>query len=108
MATATEFGRTGYDDWIQLPAKSAASRFFTGLKTFARRKPLGALCGLVVLFFMIIGDIVPETANKVTSIAGLERPVPYVADALESKLSWVFPYDQQHLRDRLQSPSSTY
>jgi peptide/nickel transport system permease protein len=108
MTTATDFGRAGYDDWIQLPAKNPAVRVLSGLKTFARRKPLGAICGLVVIFFMIIGDIVPETANKAASIAGLGTPVPYVADALEKQFSFVYPYDQQHLRDRLQGPSSTY
>jgi peptide/nickel transport system permease protein len=108
MTTTTDLGRAGYEDWIQAPAKNPMIRFFGGIGRFARRKPLGFACGLMVLFFMIIGDIVPETANKALSIVGLGEPVPYVADFLEEKLSFVYPYDQQNLRDRLQGSSSSY
>lgn len=108
MTTTTDFGRAGYDDWIQAPARNPVSRFFGGLGSFARRKPLGAICGLVVLFFMIIGDIVPETANKATSLAGAGKPVPYVADMLEKQFSFIYKYDQQNLRDRLQGSSSKH
>ena len=105
--TTTSDLRT-YDDWIQTPTRNPVSRFFMGLARFARRKPLGAICGLMVLFFMIIGDIVPETVNKAVTVAGGGKPVPYVADIMRDELSFVYPYDQQNLRDRLQGSSSKY
>ena len=37
----------------------------SGLWSFTRKKPLGAVCGFVVIFFMIVGDLVPETLNKI-------------------------------------------
>jgi peptide/nickel transport system permease protein len=108
VTTATETGRAGYEDWFEQPVKSPLSRVAGGLGLFVRRKPLGAICGVVVILFMIIGDIVPETVNKATSIAGLGTPVPYMADALEKQFSFIYPYDQQHLRDRLSGMNSTY
>lgn len=108
MTTATDVGLAGYDDWLQVPAKNPFFRLLGGLTRFARRKPLGAVCAVVVVFFMVIGDIVPETVNKAASVAGLGSPLPYVADQLEAKFSFMYPYDQQNLRDRLSGSSSKY
>lgn len=82
--------------------------FLGGLWRFAKKKPLGAACGVVVLFFLIIGDLVPETLNQATSVAGAGRPVPYLVDVLEKNTSFVYPYSQQSLRERLQGPSSKH
>lgn len=107
--TGTGAGATiGYEDWLQVPVKSTPIRVVDAVLKFARRKPLGAFCGVVIIFFMLIGDIVPETANKVASIAGLGKPVPYVADLLEKNTSFVYRYDEQILRDRLQGSSSKH
>jgi peptide/nickel transport system permease protein len=77
-----------------------------GLGKFIRKKPLGAACAVVVLFFVIIGDVVPETLNTFTNLAGMGKPVPYVIDALEKNLSFVYPYQEGNLRKRLDGPSA--
>ena len=68
------------------------------------------MCGLVVLFFMIIGDLVPETANKFLSVTNISnsKPVPYMADFLEKNTGIIYPYAKQDLRSRLQGPSSKH
>jgi peptide/nickel transport system permease protein len=84
-------------------------RILAGLGNFARRKPLGAFCGLVVIFFVIVGDLVPETINKISRTAGLgDRPMPYLADQLESQTGFIYPYAKQDLRARLQGPSAKH
>jgi ABC-type dipeptide/oligopeptide/nickel transport system permease subunit len=81
----------------------------TGLARFLRRKPLGAACGFIVLFFVIVGDLVPETANKAFAVSGLaDEPVPYLADQLADQVSFIYPYDLQNLRGRLQGSSSEH
>jgi peptide/nickel transport system permease protein len=81
----------------------------TGLARFLRRKPLGAACGFIVLFFVIAGDLVPETANKAFAVSGLaDEPVPYLADQLADQVSFIYPYDLQNLRGRLQGSSSEH
>ncbi len=70
---------------------------------------MGAVCGIIVIFFCIIGDLVPETLNKVTRTAGIaDRPVPYFANFLEKHTSFIYPYAKQDLRARLQGPSSKH
>jgi len=97
------------EGWTQPARKGFFSRLGHTLGNFARRKPLGAICGLIVIFFIIIGDLVPETVNKIAQVTGLgETPVPYVADILEKHTSFIYPYAKQDLRARLQGPSSKH
>ena len=96
------------EGWTQPVRRPFPQRILSGLYNFARRKPLGAVCGTMVIFFVILGDLVPETINKTSSIAGFGKPVPYVADALEKHTSIVYPYAKQDLRARLQGPSSKH
>ena len=93
------------DDWR--PASRQLGPF-SSLWSFAKRKPLGAASGLIVLFFVIIGDLVPETINKASSLAGAGTPVPYVADVLNDNTGVVYRYTQQDLRARLEGPSSQH
>jgi peptide/nickel transport system permease protein len=56
-----------------------------------------------------VGDLVPETLNKISRTAGLsDRPVPYLADQLESQTGIIYPYAKQDLRARLQGPSNKH
>jgi peptide/nickel transport system permease protein len=82
----------------------------SGLGNFARKKPLGFVCGIIVITFMIIGDLVPETLNKVASVTGIsnDKPVPYLADQLEKATGVIYPYAKQDLRARLQGPSTRH
>jgi peptide/nickel transport system permease protein len=59
---------------------------------------------------MIIGDLIPETANKFLSVTNISnsKPVPYMADFLEKNTGIVYPYAKQDLRARLQSPSGDH
>jgi peptide/nickel transport system permease protein len=91
---------------LRLARALPGSEVLHGLMHFARRKPLGAVCGLIVLLAVIVGDLVPETLNKVTSTAGLGSPVPYVADALEKHVPFIYPYAYQDLTNRLADPDS--
>ena len=94
-------------EWEDAEKRAFFVRWFTGTANFARRKPLGFACAVVVLLSFIVGDAVPETINKVSRTAGVaERPVPYLADQLASQLSWVYPYEKQDLRSRLLGPST--
>jgi len=108
------------EGWDTSGQKPLPSRIAKGLWTFVKKKPLGAFCGFVVIFFMLIGDLVPETVNKIAStpipspVGGFNikpdfgKPVPYLADQLESQTSFVYPYAKQDLRARLQGPSSKH
>ena len=97
------------EGWTQPVQKSLFQRVSSGLWNFIRKKPLGAFCGAVVIFFMIIGDLIPETINKVATVTGLgETPAPYFADFLEKNTGIIYPYAKQDLRARLQDPSSKH
>src|SRR3989304_1333155 len=73
----SEIGRLGeVEGWAQPVEGSVASRAARAFWSFARRKPLGAVCGLVVIAFIVVGDLVPETLNKASSVAGFGTPVP--------------------------------
>jgi peptide/nickel transport system permease protein len=61
-----------------------------------------------VIIFMIVGDLVPETTNKILRTAGLGSPVPYFADVLEKNTGFIYPYAKQDLRARLQNPSGDH
>src|SRR5262245_8206986 len=88
--------------------RSWFSRAGRGVLSFARRKPLGAFCGLIVILFMVVGDVVPVTLNAATQVVGLGTPVPYVSDALEKNTGFIYPYSRQRLSERLQGPSSAH
>jgi peptide/nickel transport system permease protein len=97
------------EGWTQPAQRSLPSRIWSGLSNFARKKPLGAFCGFIVITFMIIGDLVPETVNKISSTAGIaDSPVPYLADQLEKATGIIYPYAKQDLRARLQGPSAKH
>lgn len=86
----------------------ATQPWYYPIVRFARRKPLGAVCGLVVITLLIVGDLVPEVLNKVSRTAGMGQPVPYVADVLRDSLPFVYAYDKGVLSERLQGPSSKH
>lgn len=85
--------------------QSYTSRVVRTLRKFVGTKPLGAACGLLVVFFLVVGDLVPEVANQVTNLAGFGTPVPYLADELAERTSFIYPYEEQDLRARLQGSS---
>src|SRR5437762_13250843 len=92
------------------PSRSS-SRFRRGIRgilAFARKKPLGAICGLIVLIFIIIGDAVPVALNAATQVAGAGTPVPYVADTLQKHVGFLYPYSRQRLAERFQKPSNAH
>ena len=93
------------DEWGASREAALPVRLLRGLRSFAARKPLGFVCGVIVVFFMLVGDVVPATLNKVTTEVGLGEPVPYLADQLEQTLPFVYPYAKQSLRERLQGSS---
>jgi peptide/nickel transport system permease protein len=109
MAVSELGGIAEIEGWTQPRERGFIGKVTSGLWNFARKKPLGAVCGLIVIFFMIIGDLVPETLNKVSRTAGIaDRPVPYFADFLEKHTGIVYPYAKQNLRHRLQGPSKAH
>jgi peptide/nickel transport system permease protein len=109
MAVSELGGIAEIEGWTQPRQRPLVIRMLTGLKNFARKKPLGFVCGVVVVFFMVIGDVVPETINKIARTAGIaDRPVPYVADALEKRVGFLYPYAKQDLRARLQGSSNSH
>jgi peptide/nickel transport system permease protein len=96
-------------DYLGLrPERGRLSGWLHAIKTFARRKPLGAVCGFVVVMSLIIGDFFPATINKLASTVGLGEPVPYLVDVLEENTSFVYPYNEKDLRDRRASISSEH
>lgn len=96
------------DAWTVPQEHSFLSRWARGLWSFAKKKPLGAACGVVVLLAVIFGDVVPETINKVSRMAGLGEPAPYVVDVMQDNLSWVHSYDEVYIRHRLEGSSSEF
>ena len=113
MAVQPLGGIAEIEGWRQERERAFPIRIVTGLITFARRKPLGFVCGMIVLTLMIVGDLVPVTLNFAYNLAGNPfgggyssisdtltaakgKPIPYVA-------SYIAPtsYDKNHLRDRL-------
>ena len=97
------------EGWARPVEASLPSRIGAGLWKFMRKKPLGALCGLIILSLVIVGDLVPETANKVASTTGVaDAPVPYLADALADNLGFVYRYDQIDVRHRLKGASADH
>jgi peptide/nickel transport system permease protein len=109
MAVSELGGIAEIEGWEAPAHKPFLVRLALGLKNFARKKPLGFVCGVVVVFFFIIGDVVPETANKIARTAGIaDHPVPYLADQLEQAVPWLYPYAKQDLKHRLEGSSSKH
>lgn len=108
MATQEIAATRDVEGWIPQADRAVPVRMVSGLWRFTRRKPLGALCGLIVLFFMLVGDVVPATANKVATEAGFGEPVPYLADQLRDTLPFVHAYERQNLRARLKGSSADH
>ena len=104
MATQEIAAAREIEGWMPQADKSMPVRVASSIWKFARRKPLGALCGVIVIFFMLVGDVVPATLNKAASEVGAGSPVPYLADELQV-LPFVYPYERQNLRARLQGSS---
>jgi peptide/nickel transport system permease protein len=77
--------------------------------SFFRKKPLGAVCGLIVFFFILIGDLIPETLNQSAGLSGLgDEPVPYFADFLADNTGFLRHYQDADLRNRLAGSSSDH
>jgi peptide/nickel transport system permease protein len=108
MAVSELGGIAEIEGWERTAERSLPVRIASGLWSFSRKKPLGAVCGFIVIFFVILGDLVPETINKISNTAGFGKPVPYVADLLEKHTGFIYPYAKQDLRARLQGPSAKH
>jgi hypothetical protein len=78
------------ENWQSTEQSSFPARMWSGLTKFARKKPLGFVCGVIVIIFFIIGDAIPATANKIADTTGLgDEPVPYIADQLDHELGFI-------------------
>ena len=108
MAVSELGGIAEIEGWTQEGQKPFLQRMLSGLWTFFKKKPLGAICGLIIVWFMIVGDLVPETVNKISSTAGFGKPVPYAADIMDDMFGFVYSYDKQDLRARLEGPSAKH
>jgi peptide/nickel transport system permease protein len=108
MATLEVGSLEEVESWAPRGERALPIRVAQGLWHFARRKPLGAFCGFVVISFIILGDLIPESVNKVSKIAGVGVSVPYLADQIEKNTGVIYPYNKQILRERLQGPSSKH
>jgi peptide/nickel transport system permease protein len=91
-------------EFVAAAERSAWARAISGIWSFARRKPLGFACGIVLIILIVVGDLFPFAINNVLQLAGVgSYPVPYVADL-------VAPFDYakgvEHIRHghRLASP----
>ena len=76
--------------------RSRPVRVLGGLWSFARHKPLGAACGVVLLALVVIGDLFPFAINNAFRLAGGDSdPIPYVAEFVAP-----YPYQQgvEHIR----------
>jgi peptide/nickel transport system permease protein len=89
------------DSWLAQPPATGFRRIVKTVWSFSKRKPLGAVCGVIIILCIIFGDLIPETANGITSVAGLGTPVPYLVDTLAEHTPFVYPYGEQNLQNRL-------
>ena len=94
--------------WTQEAQRGFLGRLGRALWSFAKKKPLGFACGIIVVFFMIVGDLVPETVNKISKEAGLGKPVPYLADVLADHTGFIYPFQKQDISHRLEGSSAKY
>jgi peptide/nickel transport system permease protein len=109
-----------FDGWIFPREPSTGAKVLRPIISFARKKPLGFVCAVIVLALVVVGDFFPVTLNLIYHAAGKPlgggypsiqramtategKPLPYVASYIAP-----FPYDRNNPRDRLQGPSSTY
>src|SRR3990170_2575212 len=126
MAVQEIAGVAEIEAWEQTVQKSVPIRVASSLLHFAKRKPLGAVCGVIVVFFIVIGDLVPETINKISRTEvylgdfgvgaprigvikpDLGAPIPYLADQLANHTGFIYQYGKQNLRDKLEGPSANH
>ncbi len=109
MATQELGSESLVEDWESIRQRGLPRRLLSGAMTFARKKPLGFACALVVIFFFIIGDAIPETVNKISRTTGVsDRPMPYLADQVASEVPLIYRYDKQNLLARLEGSSSDH
>lgn len=94
--------------WEAPARRTGLGRFASNVLSFSRKKPLGALGGAIVIFFIIIGDLIPEAGNSFLSLLGLGHPLPYLADLLRDHLPFVYNYSEIDLRHRLEGSSSAH
>ena len=58
-------------DWLaQRPERGTFSRWAHAIGTFARKKPLGSVCGFIVVLSLIIGDFFPATTGEIVHVDG--------------------------------------
>jgi peptide/nickel transport system permease protein len=120
MAVNQLGGIAEIEGWQSVRERSTLGKAVHGFLTFARRKPLGFMCGMIILTLMIVGDLVPVVGNFLYHVAGKPfgggypsidqamtasegKPIPYVGSVVAP-----FAYDKNHLRDRLQGASGEY
>lgn len=103
MAVVEAVDETGLTEFRQRQAGK-----WDAFARFTSRKPLGTICGIIVVLFIVIGDAVPFTVNSAANLAGLGKPLPYVVDILRDQTSFVYPYEQARARERLQGPSGKH
>ena len=109
LSEVTTSTATDLEGWTQPAQVATPVRIGTGVWKFARRKPLGAFCGLIILLLVIVGDLVPETVNKMASVAGVgDQPVPYLADQLADNLGFIYRYDEINVMHRLKGGSADH
>src|SRR3990172_11817546 len=126
MAVQEIAGVAEIEEWEQTVQKSVPIRVASTPLHFAKGKPLGAVCGVIVVFFIVIGARVPETINKISRTEvylgdfgvgaprigvikpDLGTPIPYLADQLANHTGFIYPYGKQNLRDKLEGPSLSH
>jgi peptide/nickel transport system permease protein len=108
MAVSELGGIAEIEGWTEEREAGFLGRVFRGLVHFARKKPLGFACGVIVLVFMLVGDLVPESINKITRTVGLGQHMPYLANVLRDHTGIVHPYEKQYIAHRLEGSSAQF
>ncbi len=67
---------------LPAPTTSAGAGVWSAVISFSRRKPVAAVSGFVILLLLMVAVFAPQIAQ--------------------------YPYDEPHVRDRLQGPSASY
>jgi peptide/nickel transport system permease protein len=96
-------GLAAIEGWTTPTTAPLFSRIRRGLFGFARRKPLGFICGIIVVFLIVIGDLFPIMINGAFGLSGVNVRLPLVAEQIAP-----YDFEQQHLRNRLEAPSSSH
>ncbi len=92
----TQLPSLEFDQGLEFVFRPFPLRVLSGIGSFARHKPLGFACGVVLLGLAIIGDLVPFPINNGLKLVGIDsNPVPYVSDLVAP-----FSYSEgvQHIR----------